>query len=126
MNGLENLLDKYCQGWSATSEQERERLLRESLAEEAIYSDPRVNRIQIPDLLSHISQFHASMPGAKIRRTSNVDFHHGFARFNWLIELPDGSVPSEGSDTIELSRDGTQISRIIVFFGQLQALNSDA
>lgn len=127
MTTLENLIDRYCEGWSAESESERERLIRGSLANEAIYTDPRTNRLQISDLLAHISKIHLSRPGAIVRRTSNVDAHHGFARFNWCVVMQDGNTLPEGLDVIELSADGTRIRSITGFFGPLLALSkSDA
>jgi hypothetical protein len=106
---------------------EREQLIRSALTDDATYCDPRANRLDIPRLLEHISNVHQSRPGATVRRTSNVDAHHGLARFHWHVVMPDGTTLPEGIDFIELSPDGTRIARVVGFFGPLRgAPQSDA
>lgn len=119
---LEHLVDKYCEGWSAESAAERERLIRETLADGAIYTDPRASRLGILELLDHIAKVHALRPGAKVLRTSQIDTHHGFARFHWRVVMPDGSSLPESIDVIELNASGTRIERVIGFFGAVQPL----
>ena len=122
MHNIDGLVDKYCNGWSSNSAEERERLIRETLTEDAIYSDPRVNCLRISELLNHISSVHTSRPGAKVLRTSKVDIHHGFARFNWRVFLSDGSALPESVDIVELNADGSRFQKILGFFGPLQSL----
>lgn len=119
---LENLVDQYCAGWSAESAAERERLIRETLADGATYTDPRANRLGISELLEHIAKVHALRPGARVVRSSQVDAHHGFARFHWRVVMPDGSFLPESIDVIELNESGTRIESVIGFFGPVQPL----
>ncbi len=127
MAHVEELVDQYCEGWSAPSPQERERLLRGALTDDAIYCDPRANRLNVSQLLEHISRVHATRPGANVVRTSNIDVHHDFARFHWHVAMPDGNRLPEGIDIIELTEDGKKIQKILGFFGPLNPLrdNSD-
>ena len=92
MISLEKLVDQYCEGWSASSSDGRERLIRLALSEGATYCDPRTEQLSILQLLGHIAKIHQSRPGAKVLRTSNVDVHHGLGRFNWQVVLPDGTT----------------------------------
>ena len=119
MTDLEDLVDRYCQGWSAPSPEARERLLRLTLSEDATYCDPQTAPIGIDGLMRHIAQVHQTWPGAQVLRTSRVDGHHHVARFHWHVALPDGSALPEGIDFIELSPDGTRIRRITGFFDPL-------
>jgi len=124
MNVLEHLIDTYCDGWSASKPEERERLIRAALADDATYCDPRANSLPIPNLLEHISEVQAKRPGARVVRTSVVDVHHSFARFHWHVVLPDGTTLPEGLDVVELSPDGKHIQKILGFFGPLQRRSS--
>jgi hypothetical protein len=119
MNEVEVLVDTYCQGWSDSDPLVRERCIRETLAPQATYVDPRTDTLSIEQLLDHISRTVTSRPGAVVKRTSTVDIHHNLARFNWQVLLPDGTTPSEGIDFIELEDDRGRIRRIIGFFGLL-------
>jgi len=120
MNKVEVLVDTYCQGWSDPDPLVRERCIRETLAPEATYVDPRTDTLSVEQLLAHISRIVTSRPGAAVKRTSNVDIHHNLARFNWHVLLPDGTTPSGGVDFIELEDDGRRIRRIVGFFGPLR------
>jgi len=119
MQPYADLIDRYCEGWSAPDPADRERLLRETLAEDAIYCDPRADNLNVGELLQHIANVQASRPGAKVIRTSLVDGHHNLARFHWCVVLPDGTRLPEGIDVVEFADE--KIRRIIGFFGPLQA-----
>lgn len=57
-------------------------------------------------------------PGHSFRRTSNIDTHHQFGRYDWVLENADGIVATSGTDFIETNADG-QLVRIVGFFGPL-------
>lgn len=50
---------------------------------------------------------------------SKVDFHHGVARFSWRMIEASGTTRMEGTDFVEIARDG-RISRVVGFFGPLK------
>lgn len=54
------------------------------------------------------------------RRTTAVDLHHSFARYEWELVGPDGTVAVAGTDFVEIDADG-RIARIVGFFGPLAA-----
>jgi hypothetical protein len=121
MKTLEQLIDIYCEGWSAPTPADRERLIRTVLTSDATYCDPRTSgELAIPELLEHIAAVHAGRPGARVIRTSKVDAHHGFARFHWCVEMPDGSRLPEGIDIVTVTVDGQKLTKILGFFGPLQ------
>lgn len=121
---IEMLVDRYCNGWSAPTAIEREQLIRSTLSEDATYTDPRVFKLGIDELLEHIASVHRSRPGARVVRTSAVDVHHGFARFHWHVVMPDRTSLPEGIDVIELSDDGQRIRQILGFFGPLKRIDA--
>jgi len=120
MSPIEALVDRYCQGWSDPDRSVRERCLREALAPDATYTDPQVDALPIERLLVHIDGVLASLPGARIERTSAVDVHHDVGRFQWRLSMADGSAPLEGIDFIDLDAGGRRIKRIVGFFGPVK------
>ena len=119
MNAIEDLVDRYCQGWSDPDPQARARLLLGALAPGATYTDPRADKLSIDQLLAHITRTLAARPGSIVQRTSVVDVHHDVARFHWHVVLPDGTTLPEGIDFIELHENSQRIGRIVGFFGPL-------
>ena len=56
--------------------------------------------------------------GHRFERTTQVDQHHGVARYGWALVAPDGTPAVTGTDVVELAADG-RIARIVGFFGDL-------
>ena len=118
MTALERLIDRYCAAWSEADPVRRQRTLDEIWAENATYTDPRAHLAGSESLCAHIGNILAGRPGARIIRTSVLDFHHGLVRFGWRVVQADGTVLPEGLDVAEIS-DDMRILRIIGFFGPL-------
>ena len=112
-------IDRYCQAWSDPDPTRREECLAGIWAVNATYTDPTVRLEGALELLSHISKVQASRPGARVLRTTELDEHHGIARFGFQAIGTDGSVLREGVDVAFMDADGTSIKRIIGFFGPL-------
>ncbi|KSV64716.1 hypothetical protein N185_35030 [Sinorhizobium sp. GW3] len=93
-------------------------------ADDATYTDPTVHAAGAEELLAHIAGIQAGHPGARITPTSDVDVHHGIARFAWRFVMPDGSSFPEGLDIAFLDPNATRITRIIGFFGPLASLTT--
>jgi hypothetical protein len=115
---LERLIDTYCAVWSEPDPVRRQRTLDEIWAENATYTDPRAQLTGSTALVAHIGTILAGRPGAKIVRTSVLDFHHGLVRFAWRVVQADGTMLPEGIDIAEVSNE-LKLLRIIGFFGPL-------
>src|SRR3989337_1108123 len=113
------LIDSYCAAWSDENAQQRRAWLLPIGSEGATYTDPTVHATGAEELLAHIARVLAKHPGARILRTSDVDVHHGIARFAWKFVMPDGSSLPEGLDIAFLDSGQKRITRIIGFFGPL-------
>ena len=117
---VSELIDTYCQAWSAPGHEERAALLRQVWADDATYTDPTAHLRGAQELLAHIAGVLQQFPGAKITRTSRIDSHHGVARFAWRFVEANGNELPEGIDIAFISADGSKIERIIGFFGPLK------
>lgn len=114
------LIDSYCAAWSTENAQQRRALLLPIWSDGATYTDPTVHATGAEELLAHIAGIQGKHPGARILRTSDVDVHHGIARFAWKFVMPDGSSLPEGLDIAFLDARQERITRIIGFFGPLR------
>jgi hypothetical protein len=114
---LTALIDRYCEAWSEQDESRRAELVGAVWAEGASYTDPTVHAIGATELLAHIAKVQARRPGSKVVRTSELDEHHGVARFAWRAIEASGNLLPEGIDLAFLSADGSKLERIIGFFG---------
>lgn len=117
---LTSLIDIYCETWNAPTEAERARLLNSVWSSAASYTDPTVHAQGAEELLAHIAQVLAKRPGSRVIRTSDVDEHHGVARFAWRAIEADGNELPEGIDIAFISNDGSKIERVIGFFGPVK------
>jgi hypothetical protein len=116
---IPELIDRYCQVWTEPNADRRAELLASVWGADATYTDPSVYAANAEDLLAHIATVQARRHGSKVLRTSQVDVHHGIARFAWHVVQADGSHLPEGLDVAFVSPDGARIERIIGFFGPL-------
>ena len=114
---LVRLIDIYCKAWSEHDEGRRAELLHSVWAPEASYTDPTVHVVGASGLLAHIAKVQARRPGSKVVRTSEVDAHHGVARFAWRAIEAGGNALPEGIDLAFVTDDDSRIERIIGFFG---------
>lgn len=63
----------------------------------------------------------ALYPKHRFVRTTEVDAHHGFARYGWSLVDPTGTPAVTGIDVAELDDDG-KLVRIVGFFGDLASV----
>ncbi|MFT3813862.1 MAG: nuclear transport factor 2 family protein [Acidovorax sp.] len=117
---LAALIDRYCEAWSEHDPRRKQELLNAVWSPGASYTDPTVHTVGESELLAHIAKVQAKRPGSKVIRTSEVDAHHGIARFAWRAIEANGNALPEGLDLAFLSEDGTRIERIIGFFGPVK------
>jgi hypothetical protein len=111
----------HCAAWNTADRTERNRLLQQVLAPDAVYSDPTPTYAAGPAAVSDaIAAFQRQNPGARFR-CSAPQAHHNALRVSWLLLRPDGKVQTPGMDFYELAKDG-RIHRITGFFGPARAV----
>lgn len=109
-------IDKYGDAWNENDAETRRALLREVLAEHAVYCDPTVEVTGADGLAKHIGQTRQAFGDYRIDRTSGWEEHHGYGRFAWRMSSTDDEVIVEGFDVVRVDRAG-RLQTIIGFFG---------
>lgn len=116
---LERVLAAYDEAWNTRDPCTRRRLLEQSLVPNAELVDPAAGHFTgIDDIAARLEGFGARFPGARVKITSDVDEHHGFARYAWTITDQDGLRILDGIDIVQRSDTGL-ISRVVMFFDPL-------
>ena len=64
---LQGMFEAYLDAFAATSPTEQERLLRSSVAEDVVYTNPGVEGRGLQNLLKHIGVFQERFPGRRFR-----------------------------------------------------------
>lgn len=122
---LSLLIDSYCAAWSKDDAEQRRALLLPIWSDGATYTDPMIHASGAEEFLAHIAGVHEKHPGVRILRTSEVDVHHDIARFSWKFVTPDGAFFPEGLDVAFFDTRLKQMTRVIGFFGPMQAAKRD-
>ena len=89
---LQGIFQAYLDAFAAISPAEQERLLRSSVAEDVVYTNPGVEGVGLQNLLKHISIFQQRFPG-----------HH--FRVNWFRQQH-GQLLSEWT---QVGKDGEDL-----------------
>ena len=113
---LDQTVAGYCAAWSEPDVAKRRALLAKVWAPGGTYTDPNTHVEGIDALSGAIDAFHKQFPGVRIVVTSQVDYHHGAARFSWRMIESSGNTRIEGMDYAEFAPDG-RITKIVGFFG---------
>lgn len=82
--------------------------------------DPPIDGVGIDGIDALMVAVQSQFPGHTFRRTSEIDAHHGVARYSWAMVAADGSVSLEGLDVAEVD-DAGRLTRILGFMGPLPA-----
>lgn len=91
-NELQIIFENYLDAFAAPSLAEQERLLRASVAEEVVYTNPGVEGRGLHGLLAHIDGFQRKFPGGRFR-------------INWLRQQHGQAL----AEWTQLDRDGAEL-----------------
>lgn len=111
-------VDTYIDMWNEQDDDRRRALIERAWAPPAQYVDPLLEADGYDGLMEMVATVHGHYPGHVFRRTTDVDEHHGMARFGWELVDPEGNVFVAGIDVARLADDG-RIAAITGFFGDL-------
>ena len=120
---LVTVLDRYAQAWCTADADARAALLETCWSEHGVYEDPVTQAKGRKALSDYIGASHRRFPGMKIELTSGIDHHHDSFRFNWHLQLQDGTIGIKGVDFGTIAADG-RLARITGFFGDVPEKSS--
>jgi hypothetical protein len=110
----------YDEAWNEPDADARRVLLEDALTDDCELIDPNGRYVGRAAVLERIAGFADRFPGAEVKICTNIDAHHGFARYGWQIFDADRNIVLAGNDVVESTADG-RLRRIIMFFGALSA-----
>jgi SnoaL-like domain len=120
MNELETTIDTHLDAYGEPDAVRRKELIGRIWSPDGRLVDPPLEGAGHAGINDMADALQAQFPGHTFRRTSRIDGHHNFARYEWTMLAPDGSAVLNGLDVVELADDGT-LRRVVGFFGPLEA-----
>lgn len=115
MTQLDVLIDTYLEAYGEPDGDRRSELIGRVWSADGRLIDPPFDGAGHMWISTMADALQGQFPGHTFRRTSEIDGHHGFARYEWELLPPDGSPPLSGLDVAELADDGT-LRRVVGFF----------
>jgi hypothetical protein len=117
---LATTIDTHLAAYGETDSGRRGAMIAAVWAPNGILADPPIDGAGHAGINEMLGAVQSQFPGHTFRRTSDIDAHHGLARYGWEMVAADGSVSLTGMDVAELDADG-KLARVAGFFGDLPA-----
>ncbi|MDW3214226.1 MAG: nuclear transport factor 2 family protein [Ilumatobacteraceae bacterium] len=113
---ITSVIDRYLDAYGEADADRRRRLIAESFAADATLADPPLDAAGHDGLSDMFAAVQAQFPDHTFARTSNVDEHHGAARYEWSLTAPDGTTAVAGTDFVRFGADNKLVG-VVGFFG---------
>ena len=104
----------YLEAYSDIAPAERERLLRKSVSDDVVFTNPNGEGRGLANLLEHIRQFQEKSPGAYFK-SNELLAHHGQLLSKWTMHKWDGSEIATAHTFARTNEQG-QLTNITGFF----------
>jgi hypothetical protein len=105
--------DTYLSAWSAISDEERRRRLRESVTEDVVFSNPMQARVGLDDVVKHLEGFQQRSPGGSFISIAMLGWE-GNALATWQFVDAEGKPGFTGFDVLHFDDKG-RITSILLF-----------
>lgn len=102
---LERNWNLYLAAYGNIADDERERLLEQSVADDMQFTNPGGQGQSRTGLIAHIQSFQRSMPGTYFN-TQKLLVHHGELLAIWTMHKPDGIKAATGYNFVRPDSDG--------------------
>jgi hypothetical protein len=114
-----SVVDAWLVGYAESDVTRLQALIAQAWAADGRLVDPPFEGTGHDELSGLVDIVLTHYAGHTFRRTSKVDEHHGFARYNWQLVGPDGTVAVAGTDIARFADDG-KLAGVVGFFGALE------
>src|SRR5262245_20130032 len=116
---ISTTIDTHLAGYCEADPDTRTALLASVWATDGVLMDPPLEGRGVAEIGGLVDAVLAHYPDHRFERTSAVDVHHGFARYEWKLVSPGGDAAVAGTDFAQVDDDG-KLTRVIGFFGELE------
>jgi SnoaL-like protein len=104
-NTQEQLWNAYMDAFAAAETEERERLLKQSVSDDVVFTNPGGEGRTREGLSKHIADFRTKMPGCHFK-TDRLISHHGECLAVWSMYKQDGAKVATGYNFVQFGADG--------------------
>ena len=118
MADLTATIDTHLAAYGEPDADRRLDLINQVWAEDGALIDPPIDAASRTGISEMAAAVQSHYPGHAFRRTSGIDEHHSFARYEWELVGPDGAVALAGIDIAEVGDDGL-LRRVVGFLGPI-------
>lgn len=115
---LTETVDTHLAGYAEPDRARRVELLTRAWNPEGRLVDPPLDGVGVDGIAALVDSVLALYPGHHFVRTTDIDAHHGYARYDWTLVGPDGAAAVTGTDVVEVDDDG-RLRAVVGFFGDL-------
>ena len=122
---LTRTIDTHLAGYCEPDRERRLELLTAAWNPAGRLLDPPLEGQGIDAIAELVDAVLAHYPGHRFERTTEVDAHHGYARYGWTLTGPDGTTAITGTDIAEVDDDDKLVG-VVGFFGELVTLDPAA
>lgn len=112
------IIDTYLLAYGEPEETQRRTLIASCFTPDATLADPPLEGAGHDGLNELFATVQQHFPAHTFARTSDVDEHHGTARYEWELRSTEGVVAVAGTDFVTFAGDG-KIRSVVGFFGPI-------
>jgi hypothetical protein len=116
-------VDAYLAAFGEPDPVRRRRLISEAFGPAGSLTDPPLVAVGHDGLDEMFAVAQSHYVDHAFRRTSGIDVHHGFARYEWQLVSPAGEVAVVGTDFARLD-DAGRLADVVGFFGPVPNIES--
>ena len=107
----------YQSAWAPISDAERRELLRQSVSDDVVYTDPVSQVHGVDALAERIGKSQQQFPNARFRNDSFLE-HHGQGLFQWTMLNGEGAEVVKGSSFARFGEDDRLVQATGFFEGR--------
>lgn len=117
---LTEAIDTYLTAYAEPDADRRSQLIAQVWATDGELLDPPIDGRGYDGISAAAATLQAHFPDHTFRRTTGIDAHHAYARYEWELVGPDGAVAVAGLDVAQVDDEG-RLRRVVGFLGPIPA-----